>query len=66
MGRVAGPPGPVGRAAVIVAAGAGRSALAGRPPMALATARAESTAELLCAELAVDGLPMDRAVAEAS
>ena len=32
--------------------------------MAPATARAESTAELLCAELAVDGLPMDRAVAE--
>ena len=33
-------------------------------PMALATARCESTAELLCAELAADGLPMDRAVAE--
>jgi DNA polymerase-1 len=33
-------------------------------PMALATARAESTAELLCAELSADGLPMDRAVAE--
>lgn len=31
---------------------------------ALATARAESATELLCAELAVDGLPMDRAVAE--
>jgi DNA polymerase I len=30
-----------------------------------ATARAESTAELLCAELSVDGLPVDRAVAEA-
>jgi DNA polymerase I len=39
------------------------AALAGRP-MALATARCESTAELLCAELAADGLPMDRAVAE--
>ncbi len=38
-------------------------ALADRP-MAAATARAESTAELLCAELAVDGLPMDRSVAE--
>ena len=29
-----------------------------------ATARAESAAELLCAELAADGLPVDRAVAE--
>jgi DNA polymerase-1 len=37
--------------------------LEGRP-MALATARSESTAELLCAELSADGLPMDRAVAE--
>ena len=34
-------------------------------PRAAATARAESTAELLCAELSVDGLPMDRAHAEA-
>jgi DNA polymerase-1 len=34
-------------------------------PRAVATARAESAAELLCAELSVDGLPMDRAVAEA-
>lgn len=33
-------------------------------PRAVATARAESAAELLCAELSVDGLPMDRAVAE--
>ena len=33
-------------------------------PGALATARAESSAELLCAELAVDGLPLDRAEAE--
>ena len=31
---------------------------------ALATARAESATELLCAELAADGLPMDRALAE--
>ncbi len=30
----------------------------------VATARSESTAELLCAELSTDGLPMDRAVAE--
>jgi DNA polymerase I len=40
-----------------------QTALSNRP-MALATARAESTAELLCAELSADGLPMDRAVAE--
>jgi DNA polymerase-1 len=33
-------------------------------PMAVATARSESAAELLCAELAADGLPMDRAIAE--
>jgi DNA polymerase I len=39
------------------------AALADRP-MAVATARCESTAELLCAELSSDGLPMDRAVAE--
>jgi DNA polymerase I len=37
--------------------------LAGRP-MALPTARSESAAELLCAELSADGLPMDRALAE--
>lgn len=34
-----------------------------RPALA-ATARAESAAELLCAELEADGLPLDRAVAE--
>ena len=39
------------------------AALDGRP-MDLATARSESTAELLCAELSADGLPVDRAVAE--
>jgi DNA polymerase I len=39
------------------------AALADRP-MAVATARSESTAELLCAELSADGLPMDRALAE--
>ncbi|UDY35865.1 DNA polymerase [Dermatobacter hominis] len=33
-------------------------------PMALRTAYAESTAELLCAELTVGGLPMDRAAME--
>ena len=32
--------------------------------MAVPTARSESTAELLCAELCADGLPMDRALAE--
>ncbi len=38
-----------------------RDALAALPdrPMALATGHCESTAELLCAELSVDGLPMD-------
>ena len=34
-------------------------------PMARSVARSESAAELLCAELAHDGLPMDRAAAEA-
>jgi DNA polymerase-1 len=33
-------------------------------PMAEATARSESAAELLCAEMSVDGLPMDRTVME--
>ncbi|HEX8007310.1 MAG TPA: DNA polymerase, partial [Trebonia sp.] len=33
-------------------------------PMPGATARSESTAELLCAELSADGLPMDLAAAE--
>ena len=39
--------------------------LAAERPRAPATARSESTAELLCAELAADGLPVDRARAEA-
>ncbi len=34
-------------------------------PAAVRTARAESTAELLCAELTADGLPIDRGEAEA-
>ena len=34
-------------------------------PRAPSTARSESTAELLCAELSVDGLPMDRRAVEA-
>jgi DNA polymerase-1 len=33
-------------------------------PHAPATARSESAAELLCAEMSVDGLPVDRAIAE--
>lgn len=33
-------------------------------PTAVATARSESAAELLCVELATDGLPMDRLAAE--
>jgi DNA polymerase family A len=43
-----------------------QAALAGLAdrPMAVATARSESAAELLCAELSADGLPMDRAAAE--
>src|SRR3984957_9827532 len=47
-------------------AGQQQEALAALPgrPMALPTARSESTAELLCAELSADGLPMDRALAE--
>jgi DNA polymerase-1 len=47
-------------------AGLQQAALAALPgrPMALPTARSESTAELLCAELSADGLPMDRALAE--
>ena len=36
----------------------------GDRPRAGALARSESAAELLCAELSADGLPMDRAVAE--
>jgi DNA polymerase-1 len=34
-------------------------------PRLAATARAESAAELLCAEMSADGLPLDRAAAEA-
>jgi DNA polymerase I len=43
-----------------------QAALAGLAdrPMALPMARSESAAELLCAELSADGLPMDRALAE--
>lgn len=41
-----------------------RTAIAAVSDQALSTARSESGAELLCAELEADGLPMDRAVAE--
>ena len=41
-----------------------RLAILGDRPKALSTARSESAAELLCAELSADGLPMDRGVAE--
>jgi DNA polymerase I len=36
----------------------------GGPAVAVATARSESATELLCVELAADGLPVDRAAAE--
>ena len=61
-------PGRVARwaALALTVAGEQQAALAGLDgrPMALATARSESTAELLCAELSADGLPVDRGVAE--
>ena len=50
-------------AMALTVAGQQQAALADRP-MAVATARCESTAELLCAELCADGLPMDRTIAE--
>jgi DNA polymerase-1 len=61
-------PGRIARWAALAldVAGQQQAALAGLNdrPAAVATARCESTAELLCAELSADGLPMDRAVAE--
>ena len=42
----------------------GRLATMAERPMAAATARSESAAELLCTELAADGLPIDRREAE--
>ena len=61
----AGPAGPLGRRSLAeVADRRQRPRLAvgerSTGPMAASTARAESAAELLCAELAVDGLPVDR------
>jgi DNA polymerase I len=52
--------GPTGGAAAVSHRTAAASAGAGE----VATVRAESTAELLCAELSADGLPMDRDAAE--
>ena len=53
-------------AAALTVAGRQRTMLAASErPQAPATARSESAAELLCAELTVDGLPVDRASAEA-
>jgi DNA polymerase family A len=49
--------------AAAVLQGDALAALDGRP-MAPATARSESAAELLCVELSADGLPMSRAAAE--
>ncbi len=62
-------PGRVARWAELAAVAAGvqrdrLAVLAQERPHAPATARSESAAELLCAELAADGLPVDRAVAE--
>ena len=68
VGRHAGPPGPVGGPrARRRGAPARRRRLRWAPirPQALATARAESTAEVLCVELGAGGLPIDVAVAEA-
>ena len=51
--------------ALVVASGQGAKLAALRDrPRCGAVARSESTAELLCAELAHDGLPLDRAAAE--
>jgi DNA polymerase-1 len=55
----------LGAAAALEAAELQRAALAeSGGAIAVTTARSESTVELLCAELAADGLPMDRAAAE--
>ena len=56
---------PLGAAEALTAAELQQAALAGSGgAIAVTTARAESTVELLCAELAADGLPVDRAAAE--
>jgi DNA polymerase-1 len=48
----------------VIAAQTDLLARSGEPARAESTARSESVAELLCAELAADGLPMDRSEAE--
>ena len=56
---------PLGAAEALRAAELQQAALAeSGGAIAVTTARAESTVELLCAELAADGLPVDRAAAE--
>ena len=56
----------LGAAEALEAAELQQAALAGRSGRGIevATARSESTVELLCAELAADGLPVDRTAAE--
>ena len=56
---------PLGAAAALEAAGLQLASLTEQGGgNRISTARCESTAELLCAELSADGLPVDRAVAE--
>ena len=59
------PVGALGAAEALKAAGLQQAALAeSGGGIAVTTARSESTVELLCAELAADGLPVERAAAE--
>jgi DNA polymerase-1 len=60
--RLAGQAAELQRAALEAGAGGPTGGAGGA--WAVATVRAESTAELLCAELSADGLPMDRVAAE--
>ena len=53
-----------GLAEEVAAAQTRQLAAVSHAPLAMATARSESASELLCAEMAVDGLPLDRATAE--
>jgi DNA polymerase-1 len=56
---------PLGASAALEAAGLQLASLTEQGGgNRISTARCESTAELLCAELSADGLPVDRAVAE--
>ena len=54
----------LGAAEALAAAELQQAALAAAGAIAVTTARSESTVELLCAELAADGLPVDRQAAE--